>query len=264
MSPGLGQTFTVFTGISWPPSSPVTTTQSMTTTSLALRTSGGSLATGWWPIETGAFTPAELATAGATKETRYITGDFTAVRGSGENNAGMNVLQSSYSSTTGALAGWLVGGVAGQSFEDAQYRKYVRHGINMAVDAINMAPAAVAAAVIAAANSASSSFITRAEFVEDPPNLASNYFARQDWTPYKGTLTLVPSAKTVPAPGDFISIRGAEVPAEWASMKAPVAETSTDLRTQVSTVTIGPSPRQDFTSLVDRLRIPVEDNYEAG
>lgn len=264
MSPGVGSTYSLFNGINWPPAFPVTTTTTMPTTALALRTSGGALATGWYPIETGAFSPAELTTAGATKETRYITGDFIAGRGKFEENAGMNALSTGFSSTTDELTGWLVGYVSNSSLADAQYRKYLRHGINLSVDAINMAPAAVAAAVIAAANAGSSGFIERAEFAEAPSDLAANYFERQDWTPYKGTLTLVPSATSIPMPGDFISIRGEDAPPEWASMKVPVAETSTDLRTQVTTITIGPSPRQDFSSLVDRLRIPVEDNYEAG
>jgi hypothetical protein len=47
-------------------------------------------------------------------------------------------------------------------------------------------------------------------------------------------------------------------------MKVPVAETSIDLQTLAAKVTIGPSPRMDFNSLVDRLRIPQEDNYEPG
>jgi hypothetical protein len=47
-------------------------------------------------------------------------------------------------------------------------------------------------------------------------------------------------------------------------MKVPVSELSVDLRTGAATVAIGPSPRMDFSSLVDRLRIPPEDNYQAG
>jgi hypothetical protein len=65
-------------------------------------------------------------------------------------------------------------------------------------------------------------------------------------------------------PGDFISVRGEDVPADWFQMKVPVAETSIDLQTLAAKVTIGPSPRMDFNSLVDRLRIPQEDNYEPG
>ena len=56
----------------------------------------------------------------------------------------------------------------------------------------------------------------------------------------------------------------ATAPAEWASMAAPVSELSLDLATGAAEVQIGPSPRMDFQSLVDRLRIPPEDNYQAG
>jgi hypothetical protein len=100
--------------------------------------------------------------------------------------------------------------------------------------------------------------------VEAPADLAANYFARQDWTPYKGRLAFTPAVADKPAPGSFISIRGEGIPSDWSSMAAPVAELSLDLRTGVASVSIGPSPRMDFSSLVDRLRIPPEDNYEAG
>ena len=178
-----------------------------------------------------------------------------------DDNDGMASIQGAGAT---AHTGWTSGYVANSAEADAAYRKYVRYGVNLAVDAINMAPSAVAAAVKAAAASGSSAFIERAEFVEAPPDLASNYFARQDWTPYKGEISLTPSAPVVPMPGDFVSVRGDEVPADWHSMKVPVAETSIDLQTMAATVTIGPSPRMNFSSLVDRLRIPQEDNYEPG
>jgi hypothetical protein len=65
-------------------------------------------------------------------------------------------------------------------------------------------------------------------------------------------------------PGMFVSARGEAVEDGWKHMKAPVAECSTDLQTLASKVKVGPSPRMDFNSLVDRLRIPQEDNYEPG
>jgi hypothetical protein len=222
------------------------------------------LATGWYPIVTGAFTPAELATAGATKETRYIRGDFTATRLSGASNDGMFSLESAAPSQVSTLTGYTQGYAANSSDATNYFRKHLRYAFNVAVDAINMSPAAVAAAVKAAAASGSSALIDRAEFVEAPPDLAANYFARQDWTPYKGTISFTPSAPAVPMPGDFISVRGEDVPADWNNMKVPVAEISIDLQTLAAKVTIGPSPRMNFNSLVDRLRIPQEDNYEPG
>jgi hypothetical protein len=257
----VGETITLYTGVGWPPGSAWTGTATLPTTALALRTSGGSVATGWYPIETGAFSPAELTTAGATKETRYIRGDMLAVRGLADDNDGMASLQAAGAA---ALTGWTSGYVANSAEADAAWRKYIRYGLNIAVDAINMAPAAVAAAVKAAAASGSSAFIARAEFVEAPPDLALNYFLRQDWTPYKGEISLSPSAPVVPMPGDFVSVRGDDVPTAWHTIKVPVSETSIDLQTLATTVTIGPSPRMNFSSLVDRLRIPQEDNYEPG
>ena len=260
-APSGGETYILYTGVGWPPGSPVTTTISMPTTALALRTSGGALATGWYPIVTGSFSDAELATAGATKETRYITGDFAAVRGISESNDGMAVLQAAGGTQ---ISGWTSGYVADSAAADAAWRKYVRYGVNIAVDSINMAPSAVAAAVKAAAAAGSSAFIERAEFVEAPPDLAQNYFQRQDWTPYKGTMDFIPSAPAVPMPGDFVSIRGEDVEEGWKKMKAPVAECSIALQYLSYRVTLGPSPRMDFSSLVDRLRIPQEDNYQPG
>ena len=261
MAPSAGFGITLYSGVGWPPGSPWTGTSTMPTTALALRTSGGADASGWYPITTGAFSAAELATAGATKETRYIAGDFIASRGLSDSNDGMAVI-------TGAggtqLTGWLEGYVANSAAADAAWRKYVRFGVNIAVDAIDMAPSAVAAAVKAAAASGSSSFIERAEFVEAPPDLAENYFLRQDWTPYKGPLEILPGASILPDAGDFISVRGGNTPADWANMKVPVASRSLDLLTLKATLTVGPSPRMDFSTLVDRLRIPLEDNYEPG
>jgi hypothetical protein len=132
------------------------------------------------------------------------------------------------------------------------------------VTAINAPPSLVESLITANNGGYSIKFIRRAEYVDVPPDLAANYFARQDWTPYKGSLTLAPSAVDFPAPGDFLSITGTGTPTEWATMKCPVAELALDLRTGAATVAIGPSPRMDFSSLVDRLRIPPEDNYQAG
>jgi hypothetical protein len=261
MSPSAGQTYSLYTGVGWPPGTPWVGYATFSTTALALRTSGGSLATGWYPIVTGSFSDAELLTAGATKETRYITGDFNAVRGFSDSNAGMNVLTSAGAAQ---LSGWTSGWVADSDAADAAWRKYVRYNVNIAVDAINMAPAAVAAAVKAAAGAGSTSFIERAEFVEAPPDLAANYFASQDWTPQKGPVEMLPSAPVVPSAGEFLSIRGVDAPADWEDMKAPIAARSINLQTLAATLTLGPSPRMDFSSLVDRLRIPTEDNYQAG
>lgn len=232
-------------------------------TPLSLTDSGGYYASGWYPIATGAFTAQQLAEAGATKETRYIRGDLFRSHAGAGSNAGMNYLETNDPANCETIDGYIE-----QTYNSDQWtanrRHYLWYRVNIAVDAINMSPAAVAAAIKAKAAAGSSAFIERAEFVEAPPSLAKNYFNRQDWTPYKGSVSLTPSAPELPAPGEFISITGEAVEPGWKKMMAPVAERSIDLQTLESTITIGPSPRMAFSSLVDRLRIPQEDNYEPG
>ncbi|MDP3850505.1 MAG: hypothetical protein Q8Q59_08385 [Luteolibacter sp.] len=261
MSPA-GGSRTLYTTIGCGGGSPGTTTTSYSGAGVSLKTSGGAAATGWYPIVTGAFTPAELATAGATKETRYLRGWLLADTTGG--SAGETALEAAAPGDTVDIAGWSQAYTPNCGDTSLYFERYLWYECDIAVDAINMAPSAVAAAVKAAAASGSSAFIERAEFVEAPPDLAVNYFARQDWTPYKGILDFTPSAPAVPLPGDFVSVRGEGVEEGWRQMKAPVAETSIDLETLSPKVTVGPSPRMNFSSLVDRLRIPQEDNYEPG
>ena len=232
-----------------------------------LATAVGAVATGWYAIKDGAFTSAQLATAGATKETRYMQGQFSHVRAGTTGRTGGQA--SLWAAAVGQCT--FINGYTQQSgspsYADVNNwgRAALWYRVNIPVDAINMSPSAVAAAVkAAAAGTQASGFIERAEFVEAPPDLAANYFARQDWTPYKGTLDLTPSAPYIPVPGDFINVTGTGTPPEWATMAAPVYETQIDLRTGAPRIGIGPSPRQDFKSLIDRLRIPAEDNYQAG
>lgn len=232
---------------------------------LYLGNANATVATGWYAIKSGAFTTAQLNTAGATKATRYICGNLLTYRVALASNTAMNVLQTNQPTKCTAYSGWTQGYTFYCADESNYWRKYLRYTAFYPVDAINMSPSAVAAAVkAAAAGTSASGFIERAEFVEAPPDLAANYFQRQDWTPYKGRISMAPSAPDFPAPGDFLNIRGEGTPAEWATMKVPVSELSVDLRTGAATVAIGPSPRMDFSSLVDRLRIPPEDNYQPG
>ena len=208
---------------------------------------------------TGAFTPAELTTAGATKETRYIRGWlYRSVEGG---SAGFSSLPAGFKAS---LSGYSQSYTTDCGNTGNYYESWGWYYCDIAVDAINMAPTAVAAAVKAAAASGSSSFIQRAEFVEAPPDLAQNYFQRQDWTPYKGTMEQSPSVPEIPEPGNFINILADGAEAGWATMAAPVAQTEIELASGAPSISIGPSPRQDFKSLIDRLRIPQEDNYEPG
>jgi hypothetical protein len=249
------------------PDSDYPSTSSYSGVSPYLATSTGAVATGWYAIKDGAFTSTQLATAGATKETRYMRGEFRHVR---SGTTGRTGGQASLWAAAVAQCTFINGYTqqsAYPSYEDVQSwgRAALWYRVNIPVDAINMSPSAVAAAVkAAAAGTQASGFIERAEFVEAPPDLAANYFARQDWTPYKGSIDLTPTAPYIPVPGDFINITGTGTPPEWATMAAPVFETQIDLRTGAPRIGIGPSPRQDFKSLIDRLRIPAEDNYQAG
>ena len=216
-----------------------------------------------WPLNVcapGLFTDAQLATAGATKSSGLIKGCLTFC---GQ--------QSGVYPIIGNLGyGWF--DETGYGTSNVQFW-YFAVLAGTPVDFLSMSPSAIRSALEAAAYAAStsvppgtttSSFTDRAEFVEAPADLAANYFARQNWLPYKGQLTLAPTAKTLPGPGDFVSISGTGLPAEHATMATPVAELSIDLATGSATVSLGPPARMTFASLQDRLRIPPEDNYQAG
>jgi hypothetical protein len=240
---------------------------SYTGTPLYLSTATGAVATGWYAVNANAFTSAQLATAGATQDTRYIRGELFAERsGSTGRNTGMQSLWDAAPAQCSFINGYTQN-TYNSAFESISSlsRAALWYRVNIPVFAINKSPSAVAAAVkAAAAGTQASGFIERAEFVEAPPDLAANYFSRQDWTPYRGALSFTPRAPVVPLPGDFVSVRGQDVESGWPEMKAPVAECQLDLQTLSCRVALGPSPRMNFSSLVDRLRIPQEDNYEPG
>jgi hypothetical protein len=222
----------------------------------------GSTASGWYPVASGAISNEQLATAGAILSTKYYEGwlelDVTVGDNPYDNR---NPRGRIFEDTNDRLYidGWTTSNISSSSYKRMLYYKY-----RIACSAINMPISQLAAAVTAASSVASTALIERAEFVSAPPNLAEDYFARQDWTPYKGSLSLDPKAADFPEPGDYLNIAADTTPAEWASMAAPVSELSIDLSTGAAEVKIGPSPRMDFQSLIDRLRIPVEDNYQAG
>lgn len=274
----VGQTY--YTGIGCGIGGRPSTTISYTPTGgVNLKHQNASSAAGWYPIQAGAFTSAQLATAGATKITCLIDGWCNANTTGG--SAGQNsITASAPASFRAALQGYTQNYTPNCSETSLYFQRWFWYYVSIPVDAIDISPQTVAARVVAANNAAANNtsspvvpgpgsggtvtFVPRAEFVEAPADLALNYFTRQDWTPYKGSISLAPSAALNPVPGDFISISGPDIPADWSTAKVPVAETTINLDTLAITVTIGPSPRMDFSSLVDRLRIPVEDNYEPG
>lgn len=218
-----------------------------------------------YPVSGSPFTAAQLSIAGATQTAGFIGGNVIASTSDGLGNRGFPNYGYGYKN----------GYYLTLDLANAGWRQYVYRTVNVAVNFLSKAPSVIRAALQAnaAATQANSTvtaavgnaaLINRAEFNPAPANLAANYFARQDWTPYKGSLSLDPKAADFPEPGDYLNIAADTTPAEWASMAAPVSELSIDLATGAAEVKIGPSPRMDFQSLIDRLRIPVEDNYQAG
>jgi len=217
-----------------------------------------------YPVSGSPFTAAQLTTAGATQTAGNISGH---VMFNSPSAGGYGFQQ--------LVSGWPDNYYANNADANAARQSWWYKEVNVAVNYLSKAPSVIRAALQADAaatqeNSTvdaavgNTALIDRAEFVSAPYDLAANYYARQDWTPYKGRLSLDPQATDFPAPGTYVNVAADTAPAEWASMAAPVSELSLDLATGAAEVTIGPSPRMDFQSLVDRLRIPPDDNYQAG
>lgn len=216
--------------------------------------SSGSAAPGWFAVKDGWFSDDDLALVGVTKAEMWMVGhlfwDSGTDGGGSMASAALDYLD-------------LVPGRRVRAISSYGTARSVWYRASFKVWCINQPPSLVENMILAN-NAGNLKFYRRAEYVDIPPDLAQNYFERQDWTPYKGSVAFAPSVAEIPAPGDFINVSGSGIPAEWATMKVPVAETSIDLATRAASVTIGPSPRQDFQSLIDRLRIPAEDNYQPG
>jgi hypothetical protein len=254
-----GGTYSLYDGIAWPPGSTAgISLQSYATAALTLRDSGGAQATGWYPVREDAFTAEQLATAGATQETRYIRGQLVGLHDV-DGHAGLHALP-----THPTLGGYTDDYVLSSEVAPDYWRHYHFYEVNIAVDAINMAPSAVAAAVTAAASTGDSALVERAEFVEAPEGLAAFWFGRQNWPHYRGSMKVISRRRYLPMPGDFISICGDGAPAEWATMANPVSETAIALDSGDADVRIGPAARMDAGSILDRLWVPAADNSEAG
>jgi hypothetical protein len=224
---------------------------SVSSTPLYLADGAGTPVVGWYAVDAGFFTAVELAAVGVTLQVGFIKGDLVRTNSTGAWTAGETYLH------TNALN-------SRRMIQKSNGTRWTRYSVSCPADLINVPPS-VALSLLSANNDGfNAKLVTRAGYADIPSDLAQNYFARQDWTPYKGRISMAPSAADFPAPGDFLSVRGEGTPAEWETMKVPVSELSVDLRTGAATVAIGPSPRMDFSSLVDRLRIPPEDNYQPG
>lgn len=260
MSPGPASR-EIYTAIACGLHSPWTGTDSYTSGGVTLRDQNGALATGWYPIASNSFSAGDLATAGATKATRYWRGMLVADTSGG--SAGETALYNAASSDLVRLGGYTQDYTPDCARTSDYSKRYCFFYVNVAVDAINVAPSAVAAAVKAVAAQAATLWIERAEFVEAPADLAQNFFKSQDWTPFKGSAELLPGSD-IPRPGDLFSASGGGAPDDWATAKTPIAEVTIQLETAVAKLTIGPPARLDFGALADRLRIPIEDNYQQG
>ena len=221
-------------------------------------TAGGAAAPGWYPITLAAaaeWDTAELAAVGVQKQVGYYSNDLFWDSRYWANNmvsAALNVLDNFPAQYKNAS--WNYGSIRTAWFRLDPIPVWV----------VDAPPSTIDALLSANNSSFDLDFIGRAEYVDIPNDLAANYFEGQNWTPYKGRIAIAPNASDLPAPGDFINVFGDGTPSEWTSMKVPISELSMDLRSQAATVTIGPSPRMDFSSLIDRLRIPPEDNFQPG
>lgn len=257
-----GSNVTLYTGINWDGST-WPNTDSYAGSPLYLADESGAFASGWYAIKSGAFTAEQLALVGAKQETRYVRGQFETWH-SGEGSAGAQSLLTNAGSSCFYLTGYTQGRAVSSSDASQYWRRYVFYAVNIPVDAINMPPSTAVAKINAANAAAMADLAARADFVMPPSDLAANFFNHQDWMPYKGQIALLPDADVVPVPGNFVSITGQSVPEDYHSMATPVSETIIHLTTGRVDVNLGPSPRADYTSIADRLRIPIEDNYQPG
>ncbi len=211
----------------------------------------------------GTYTDAQLTAAGVTKTSGLIVGQMMFHKPSSGNHGYATILSgwttNIHTSQASADADW-------QSWQYATLAGTPVDFLSQSLVSINnyLAQLAATAATGVSPGSGTTSFIAAAEFVEAPTDLALHYFNRQDWTPYKGQLTLSPTAPHIPMPGDFVSITSSALPTDYGAMATPVAEMLIDLETGASIVTLGPPARMTFASIQDRLRIPPEDNYQPG
>lgn len=224
--------------------------KTLSVTPLYLTNEAGTSLPTWHASVPDYFTDEQLASVGAVRVKGLIKGNLIKYNSTPVLSAGDTYLRDNHMSVRRIM--W------------NSSKLYVRYTVNCPVDALSMAPSIIMGLLAANNDGDNANLFSRAGYASVPPDLAANYFARQDWTPYKGTLALTPSVPYIPVPGDFINIVGTDTPVEWATMAAPVFETQIDLQTGAPRIGIGPSPRQDFSSLIDRLRIPAEDNYQAG
>jgi hypothetical protein len=206
---------------------------------------------GWYAVEAGFFTATELAEVGINLQPGSIRGDLVRTNFTPTATDGEVALQ-----TTAVGSRRMI-------YNTEKGRIWTRYAVNCPVDVIDRPPS-VALSLLAANNDGfNAKLVTRAGYADIPGDLAANYFERQNFTPFSGTISLLPG-REFPLPGEFVSVCGDDIPAEWEKMKAAVAKTDITLSSMEVTVTLGASPRLPAGSLSDRLRIPFEDNFQPG
>jgi hypothetical protein len=100
---------------------------------------------------------------------------------------------------------------------------------------------------------------SRYSFLSPPAGLAENLRTAQNWVPYKGTIELLPDAAT----GDNLlpkkfNLAGSLTPAATAGALAKEVEHA--FAREVTRILLGAPPRQDYRTLVNRVRRSGQDN----
>ena len=96
-------------------------------------------------------------------------------------------------------------------------------------------------------------------FIFPPTGLSAFLVSAQNWLPYEGSINLV--SEDVGA----IRIRGCKVnisnsSSQFASMGALVASEVLDIQNGSTTINLGPAPRNDYRTIVDKIRKTSQDN----
>jgi hypothetical protein len=96
-------------------------------------------------------------------------------------------------------------------------------------------------------------------FIFPPAGLSAFLVAAQNWLPYEGSINLV--SEDVGATryrGCKINISNSS--SSFASMGALVASEVLDIQTGSTTINLGPAPRNDYRTIVDKIRKTSQDN----
>lgn len=96
-------------------------------------------------------------------------------------------------------------------------------------------------------------------FIFPPTGLSAFLLSAQNWLPYEGSINLV--SEDVGA----TRIRGCKInisnsSSQFATMGALVASEVLDIQTGSTTINLGPAPRNDYRTIVDKIRKTSQDN----